>query len=373
METHRRENTMTPDQSAHTLAYLEQSSLFAGLSSESLEHLLERVNLVRFGEGEVVFHEDDAADCMYVIGAGRVAISKKMGQGERLMMHLGEGEHFGEMALISSSRRTATIRALTEVECVKLGEREFQALVAEDPYFAQRMLRVLSARMKHSDDTAILDMLRAHQALSFSLAKLADSRDPDTGGHLYRVREYCLRLAELLSEHPKFASVITEAFKEDIYLVSPLHDIGKVAIPDGVLMKQGKLTEAEYEIMAEHTTLGAEAIDTVLQYCDFKMFQMARRIILCHHERYDGSGYPRGLKGEDIPIEARIMALADNYDALLSHRVYKAAMEYDEARELIREGSGTLFDPDMAAVMLDNISDFEKIHRHFGDEGNYSW
>jgi putative two-component system response regulator len=219
-----------------------------------------------------------------------------------------------------------------------------------------------------TDESALEQMVTAHQALTFALAKLADSRDPETGGHLYRVREYCVLLAKLLRNHPKYRDHIDDEFIENIYLVAPLHDIGKVAIPDGILLKKGRLTDAEFEIMSKHTTLGAHAVDTVLEFCDFELFRMAKRVILCHHERYDGLGYPRGVSGEDIPLEARIMTLADIYDALLSARVYKPAFSYEEAKTEIREHAGSRFDPDMVEVMLAHMDEFEAIHQRFSDD-----
>ncbi len=117
--------------------------------------------------------------------------------------------------------------------------------------------------------------------------------------------------------------------------------------------------------MSTHTTLGAQAVDTVLELCDFELFRMAKRVILCHHERFDGKGYPRGLQRDEIPLEARIMTLADIYDALLSERVYKPAFSYDAAKDEIRSHAGTRFDPDMVEVMLGHIEKFEAVHQKF--------
>jgi len=147
---------------------------------------------------------------------------------------------------------------------------------------------------------------------------------------------------------------------------------GKVAIPDGILLKEGRLTEAEFEIMSTHTTIGTEALDGVLEYCDIETFHMARRITLYHHERYDGKGYPHGVRGEDIPLEARIMTLADIYDALLSKRVYKPAYGFEEARDRIAAGAGEFFDPVMTGVMIDHIDQFEALHRKYAD-GTPDW
>lgn len=350
------------------VSYLERSALFGGLERATLEQIAGRFEVVSFKAGEVICSEGDDGECMYVIGKGDAKVVKRMGRGERELMTLPSGEHFGEMALISNAHRSATVRALTDVECARMDQAGFDACMNDCADFAQRILRVLTARLKHSDETATRDMLRAHHALSFSLAKLADSRDPDTGAHLYRVRAYCVLLAELLADHPEYRDRITESFVESLYLVAPLHDIGKVAIADGILLKEGKLTDIEFEAMSTHTLRGAEALDTVLEHCDLEMFRMARRVILYHHERWDGKGYPNGVEGEDVPLEARIMTLADIYDALLSKRVYKPAFTYEEARNLIAESSGERFDPVMTQVFLDHIDEFEEVHREFSAE-----
>lgn len=347
--------------------YLNQSALFANLDAETIAHIASKCDLVRFNQGEDLFKEGDLPDYLYIIGEGEVSVLKKMGEGQHELARLGAGEHLGEMAMISSARRSATVQAASLVECVRMDETGFNELLDSDARFSQRMLKALAVRLRDTDEAAMQDMVLAHQALSFSLAKLADSRDPETGGHLYRVREYCLLLAELLKKQPKYADILTDSFMENIYLVAPLHDIGKVAIPDGILLKKGKLTEAEFEIMSTHTTLGAHAVDTVLEFCDFEMFHMAKRVILGHHERFDGQGYPHGVAGEDIPIEARIMSIADIYDALLSARVYKPAFDYVQAKDEIASQSGIRLDPDIVKVMLDNIEKFEEVHRKLAD------
>jgi HD-GYP domain-containing protein (c-di-GMP phosphodiesterase class II) len=349
-------------------SFLQQSALFARLDETAIVRIAAQSELVHFGDGEVIFNESDDGDGMYIIGSGQVRGYKKMGESQRELMTLDAGEHFGEMALISAERRTATIRAASDVSCVRIDQDGFNHLMDSEPTFAQRMLHVITERLKRSDEASTRDILQAHQALIFSLAQLAESRDPETGAHLYRVRDYCTHLAEILADHPKFSQTITPSFIESIYLVSPLHDIGKVAIPDGILLKQGKLTEPEYQIMTTHTTVGARSLDTVIDYCNFEMFHMARRIILYHHERFDGKGYPRGAKGEDIPIEARIMSLADVYDALLSRRVYKPPYAYETAKQKIAESAGKRFDPDMTAVMIEHIAGFEAIHSKYDQD-----
>lgn len=349
-------------------AILQRSRLFGSLDAALFERLVPHFTPVVFQIGEVIYREGETGDSMLVIGEGEVEVVKLVGQAGHVLSRLGPGEHVGEMAMISSEKRSATIRAASMVYGLTMNQIEFDSLLDDEPLFAREMLRAISDRLRLTDESALEQMVTAHQALTFALAKLADSRDPETGGHLYRVREYCVTLAKLLRNHPKYRAEIDDEFIENIYLVAPLHDIGKVAIPDGILLKKGRLTDAEFEIMSKHTTLGAHAVDTVLEFCDFELFRMAKRVILCHHERYDGLGYPRGLRGDDIPTEARIMTLADIYDALLSVRVYKPAFSYEEATAEIRDHAGSRFDPDMVEVMIAHMPEFERIHRRFGDE-----
>jgi len=182
----------------------------------------------------------------------------------------------------------------------------------------------------------------------FALAKLAESRDPETGGHLERVRMYSRELAGHLAGQAKFAERVDAGFIRLLYLTSPLHDVGKVGIPDHVLLKPGRLDDHEFEIMKTHTTQGAATLESALeQYPEAVFLRMARDIALSHHERYDGNGYPEGRAGEDIPLCARVFAVADVYDALVSKRVYKDAFTHDIAKGIILEGSGTQFDADV--------------------------
>jgi putative two-component system response regulator len=187
----------------------------------------------------------------------------------------------------------------------------------------------------------------------FSLAKLAESRDEDTGKHLERMREYSRAIACELMTWEKFEAAIDAQFVDLIYLTSPLHDIGKVGIPDSVLLKPGKLTAEEFEIMKRHTLIGGATLQASAEaYPEASFLQMALDISLKHHEKWDGSGYPFGLRGEEIPLSARIVALADVYDALTTKRVYKPAMSHEEASQIIRDSSGFHFDPDIVQAFF---------------------
>ena len=192
----------------------------------------------------------------------------------------------------------------------------------------------------------------SQMATIIALAKLAESRDDQTGGHLERVQHHCKLLATKLSEQPRFG-IIDHTFIDNIEYASALHDIGKVAISDLILLKPAELTEAEFEHMKKHTLLGAHTLEAVSgEYPNNDFIAMGITIARWHHERWDGSGYPDGLAGEQIPLAARIMAVADVYDALTSQRTYKLPFAHAESRDIIVAQSGTHFDPAIVEAFL---------------------
>ncbi len=198
----------------------------------------------------------------------------------------------------------------------------------------------------------------------FAMARLVESRSPETGAHLERIREYCRILGNELSQWDKFSNEVDGEYVELLYLTSPLHDIGKVGIPDHVLLKPGKLTPEEFEIMKEHALIGGKTLAAAARaYPEVQMLSMACEIALTHHEHYDGTGYPHGLSGEDIPLCGRITALADVYDALTSKRVYKDIVSHEAARKIILEGRGTHFDPDIVEAFLRREKEFIGVAR----------
>ncbi|MCU0962091.1 MAG: response regulator [Pirellulaceae bacterium] len=210
--------------------------------------------------------------------------------------------------------------------------------------------------------------LESRDLTIFALAKLAESRDPDTGAHLERIREYCRIMAQELVRTGETGEDLDGDFVHMMYLTSPLHDIGKVGIPDQILLKPGALTDDETEIMRRHTVIGGETLDAlVAAHPEARFLLLARDIAWTHHERYDGSGYPRGLAGRAIPLCGRIAALADVYDALTSKRVYKDAMSHEAAREVICEGRGSHFDPRVVDAFLRRDQDFHRLQRALAD------
>jgi len=212
----------------------------------------------------------------------------------------------------------------------------------------------------------IKEISDSQMATILALAKLAEFRDEDTGRHIERVQIYCKLLAIHLSLKKPFRSAITPAFVENIYHASPLHDIGKVGIPDTILLKPGKLTAEEYELMKKHTVVGAQTLIAVRErYPKNHFINMGIIIARSHHERWDGRGYPDGLNGADIPHAARIMALADVYDALRSKRPYKPAFSHSDSLRIIIEESGTHFDPEMVDSFKELADEFGNISDRF--------
>ena len=213
----------------------------------------------------------------------------------------------------------------------------------------------------------------AQMATIFATSKLAESKDPETGAHLERLREFCRILSEELQKNDRYTQIIDSDFIAAIYAASPLHDIGKVGIPDQILLKPGKLTDNEWEIMRTHPTIGANTLRAVAERHPGNDFiNMGINIAECHHEKWDGSGYPRGLAGESIPLEARILALADVYDALTSVRCYKPAFSHEKSRNIIAEGSGSHFDPDIVNAFLQIESEFIRIKNIYSDDEQYT-
>lgn len=203
-----------------------------------------------------------------------------------------------------------------------------------------------------------------------SLASLAETRDNETGAHILRTQHYVKTLATHLSQSPQYQQELTPDNIELIYKSAPLHDVGKVGIPDAVLLKPGKLDDEEWAIMRQHPQIGADALEQAeLQFSeqDTAFLRYAKEISLYHHERWDGRGYPQGLIAEAIPLSARLMALADVYDALISKRVYKPAFSHDKAKAIILEGEGSHFDPAIVQAFVACEQQFVDIAKRYQD------
>lgn len=225
--------------------------------------------------------------------------------------------------------------------------------------FVRRLKREYEKNQAYTEE-----MAQSHLATIYALVKIAESRDDETGAHIERVSELAKLLAIKLRESPMYRYQIDDQFIYYLYRASPLHDIGKVGIPDHILLKRGKLTDEEFEVIKKHPIIGAHILfDVYRQYPNNEFLRIGYEIVRFHHERYDGTGYPDGLKGEQIPLPARIMAVVDVYDALRSKRIYKDPYTHDESIDIIRNERGKHFDPHIVDIFL-------KYHEEFNERFN---
>ncbi len=233
----------------------------------------------------------------------------------------------------------------------------------------RRQLENHNQRLQELVQQQVKEISDGQLATIFALAKLAESRDDDTGKHLERTRAFCRMMAVRLAEHADYQDYITAVYVDQLYWASPLHDIGKVGIPDAVLLKPGKLTPDEFALMKQHTVIGARTLAAVrANYPRHAILNMGIAIARAHHEKWDGSGYPDGLQGGAIPLSARIMALADVYDALRSKRCYKEAFSHEQSLAIIVGSRGTHFDPAMVDAFLAIEGEFATIRREMDDQ-----
>lgn len=235
----------------------------------------------------------------------------------------------------------------------------------------RRMRQKLEQHNLHLQDLVrekVKEISDSQLATLLAISKLAEYRDDETGRHIERTRTFCKVLAERLRDNPRYAETITEGFIEDIYHAAPLHDIGKVGIRDDILLKPGRLTPEEFEIMKTHTVIGARTLETVRRkYPGNAFVNMGIDLTRSHHEKWDGTGYPDRLSGEAIPLSARIMALADVYDALRSRRPYKKPFSHEESLRIILEGAESHFDPNVVNAFKPLEGQFAEIRARLDD------
>ena len=304
--------------------------------------------------------------------------------GYQFLEHVKEDESFRHIPVVMVS-------ALDELQsithCIEFGADDYLpkafnpvllkarlngCLARKDMHDKEQEHRERIERYNHELEERVREQVKqiasTQLALIFALANLAESRDPDTGEHLERMRQYAYTLALKMRAAPKYGDIIDEAYVEDLYVAAPLHDIGKVGIPDRILQKPGKLSPEEFEIMKSHALIGA----TTLRRVDEKhpgnnFLRMGIELAESHHEKWDGTGYPHGLAGDTIPLAGRILALADVYDALTSKRCYKDAMPHEKSREILLEGKGTHFDPEVVDAFIQSEETFFSIRLKYQD------
>ena len=275
-----------------------------------------------------------------------------------------ESEFFASMPLVSTSLNTPTgsVGVLNVTDPISGGAYDQDAL-------ANLKLIADATAIAVLNQIRLAERNEARDATILALAKLAENRDPDTGAHLERVQSYCCLLCETLAGTDKYADVIDKRFIDAIVHSSPLHDIGKVGIPDRILLKSGKLDDYEFEIIKRHCEIGGSTIRSIIEQGRHQPFlKMGMDIAYYHHEKYDGTGYPEGLKGEAIPLAARILTVADVYDALTTKRVYKPPIRHDRAVEIIQKDSGSHFDPDIVVAFHQCKAEFLKLAIELSDD-----
>lgn len=234
----------------------------------------------------------------------------------------------------------------------------------------QDFLRDQNEFLESEVDKRTEEIVAIQDVTIHAMASMAETRDNETGNHIRRTQQYVKVLAEKLRTHPRFEKFLNnDKTIEILYKSAPLHDIGKVGIPDAILLKPGRLTNEEFEVMKSHTTLGRDAIVHAEKSLGLEVpfLQYAKEIAYSHQEKWDGSGYPQGLSGDDIPVSARLMAVADVYDALISRRVYKEPMPHEKAVQIMLEGKGKHFDPDMIDAFIVCQDQFKEIGDKYVD------
>lgn len=247
----------------------------------------------------------------------------------------------------------------TEVECLQMGAVDFVGKPFEPEIVRNRIRRTLEIEEYRKDLEGIVRRQTAkiekiQREIIISLANMIESRDDNTGQHVKRTSQYVEMIVNELKNRNMYEEIINDAYVYNLIKAAPMHDIGKIKIPDQVLQKPGKLTEEEFEIMKQHSSEGGKIIRKIMtQIEEEEYIEVAYNVATYHHEKWNGKGYPEGIAGENIPLEARIMAVADVFDALISKRCYKEAMSLDKAFEIIEESENEHFDPQIAQVFLE--------------------
>jgi HD-GYP domain-containing protein (c-di-GMP phosphodiesterase class II) len=340
---------------------LARVEMLGSLPAEALTELADRAEHLTFRAGEVVFNEGDEGRSLLVVRRGLLKVVRPA-YGELVLQRLEPGIAFGELAVLNSTPRSASVVAIEDSEVIEVHQQDFDRVLDRHPVSARRMLGLLARSLTMAKEDVARQKGRLEETVRERTAHLretqlevvrrlsqaAESRDNETGGHIIRMSRICARLSLAAGATPEEAELILHA--------APMHDVGKIAIPDRVLLKPGKLDEEEWELMKQHTVLGAE----LLSGSRSPVVQMGELIALTHHEKWDGNGYPRGLRGTEIPFVARVVAVCDVFDALISERPYKRPWSTPAALAEIKTGSGSHFDPylvDVFEAMFSEVVD----------------
>ncbi len=335
--------------------------LLAGLPYSALRAIAGRARRRAYRAGEVVFREGAPGDSLHVVTSGLLSVVRPSRDPALVLQRLSAGDVFGEVGVLNSAPRLASIVAVDDSETVEVHKEDLDRVLIADPQAMRHMLGTLALSLtlakeelarnnsklevKVAERTA--DLRESQLELVRRLAHAAESRDDSTGIHITRMSRMCRELA--------LEAGLGSELAEQLLHASSMHDIGKIAIPDNVLLKPGPLTPDEWEVMKSHTTIGAQ----LLSGSRSPVVRMAEIIARTHHEKWDGSGYPEGLAGESIPLVARICAVCDVFDALVSDRPYKKAWLVEDALAEIERLAGSHLDPDLAALFIARRPDLQ--------------
>jgi HD-GYP domain-containing protein (c-di-GMP phosphodiesterase class II) len=342
---------------------LRSVELLQALPDAALGDLAGHARRRRFRAGQVVFNEGDTGKSLHVVRRGHLKVVRPTHDDSLVLDRVEPGQAFGELAVLNSARRTASVIAIEDCETLEISKVDFERVLDEHPDSGRRMLAKLArsltlakeevARQNRHLEGAVrkrtAELRESQLEVVRRLSQAAESRDRTTGVHITRMSRVCSHLALASGAAPLIAEMLLAA--------APMHDVGKIGIPDYILLKPGKLDADEWEIMRNHAAIGAE----LLAGSRSPVVQMGELISLTHHEKWDGSGYPRGLKGDEIPFVARVTAIGDVFDALISERPYKPAWPIDEAFDEVKRGAGTHFDPELVATFVRIFPELVKI------------
>ena len=349
---------MTPDD------MLKNIPLFAALSDADIRTLSGISRERTFSPGEAIVREGDRTTEIYVVLGGRARAYSPDAAGNPIVFNtFSVGDYFGEMSFIDGEPRSATVEAVWPTRTLAIRREALEAVIRANPDASLRMMRRLSGKLRKAtrqiEDLAVIVgaeyLDNAHLDTIRRLVTAAEYKDRNTGDHIDRISAYSARIAA--------ACGLDVREVEKIRLASPMHDIGKIGIPEGILAKPGPLTPEEFEVVKTHPLIGAR----ILANPGSDLLECARRIALCHHERHDGLGYPHGAAGDAIPLAARIVGIADVFDALTSERPYKAPYPPKMAVDMIREDRGRRFDPDLTDRFMDAAGDLTRIRHNHSD------
>lgn len=349
---------------AEKIAILSSIPLFSHLNAANITFLAEIAREWDFPEGTEVISEGNQTRSLFVVMDGK-ASATTFRNGQRIVLNsFRAGDCFGEMSFLDGEPRCTSVEMIEPGRVLEIDSAEFRDKVVSNPDFVLGITKKLLLKLRDATDyIESLEFIMGHQDLHDAhldtikrLVLAAECKDSNTCNHVIRVARYSLLIAEGLGFNDRDVQTIRYA--------APMHDIGKIGISKSILQKPGKLTREEFEIMKIHTTTGAR----ILTQPKSDILKCAYDIALCHHERFDGQGYPDGLSGEAIPVSARIVGIADVFDALVSSRPYKDALTVEKAIDIIREERGKHFDPNITDIFISNIDGVRKILEKFGQQ-----